>query len=265
MGQTTFDREVERLLRAFRRRRPMRAQSLIVTMLGDVASVHGGVIWLGSLIAALEPFGVAERLTRTSVFRLNKDGWIDLKRRGRRSYVQFSTHGRREYDRTASRIYAASRPAWDGNWTLVLARDVPRARSYAFRKALGWVGYGELTTGLYAHPSADRRTLIDLLDELELQDAVVVMSAQTPELASQHRLTARIQAAWRLPVLARSIRAARGAVVGIRGAHPRNSRLSALASAGSRHSGRTARHGVAWQCGVGADLPFVSGGRAQVA
>lgn len=206
MGQTTFDREVERLLRAFRRRRPMRAQSLIVTMLGDVASVHGGVIWLGSLIAALEPFGVAERLTRTSVFRLNKDGWIDLKRRGRRSYVQFSTHGRREYDRTASRIYAASRPAWDGNWTLVLARDVPRARSYAFRKALGWVGYGELTTGLYAHPSADRRTLIDLLDELELQDAVVVMSAQTPELASQHRLTARIQAAWRLPALARGYR-----------------------------------------------------------
>lgn len=206
MGAAPFDEEVERLLRAFRRRRPMRARSLVITVMGDVVSVHGSAIWLGSLITALQPFGVTARLTRTSVFRLNKDGWIDVTRRGRRSYLRFTAHGQREYDRAALRIYAASRPAWDANWTLVLARDVPREKGYWFRKALGWAGYGELSPGLYAHPSADRRTVADLLDELELQDAVVVMSAQTPELESQRRLTARVEAAWQLPVLARGYR-----------------------------------------------------------
>jgi phenylacetic acid degradation operon negative regulatory protein len=198
--------EFEALLRAFRRQRPLRAHSLVITIFGDVVSVHGGEIWLGSLIAALGQFRVAERLTRTSVYRLRQDGWLEVNRQGRRSYVRFTAHGQREYDRAALRIYAAARPVWDGNWTLVLAREVPRPRRAEFRKAMNWAGYGELAPDLYAHPSADRRALMDLLDETELAAVVVVMSAQTLGIEAQRNLTSRIVSVWSLDELARRYR-----------------------------------------------------------
>src|ERR1700760_1992542 len=49
---------------------PPRARSLIVTVWGDALAPHGGEVWLAGLIRLLAPFGINERLTRTSVFRL---------------------------------------------------------------------------------------------------------------------------------------------------------------------------------------------------
>ena len=76
---------VRRLLEKFRDRKPMRSTSLIITLFGDTASQHGHTLWLGSLVQALAPLGVNERLVRTSVFRLVKEGWLEADRVGRRS------------------------------------------------------------------------------------------------------------------------------------------------------------------------------------
>ena len=61
------------------------AKSLIVTLFGDAISPHGGVVWLGSLVDLVAPFGLNERVVRTSVFRLSKDGWLTSTQVGRRS------------------------------------------------------------------------------------------------------------------------------------------------------------------------------------
>jgi phenylacetic acid degradation operon negative regulatory protein len=50
--------------------RPPPARSLLVTVFGDSVAPHGGRAWLGSLIGLLAPFGISERLVRTSVYRL---------------------------------------------------------------------------------------------------------------------------------------------------------------------------------------------------
>ncbi|MCV6625793.1 MAG: hypothetical protein OIF38_06830, partial [Cellvibrionaceae bacterium] len=95
---------VEQLLGEFQKKRPLRGGSLIITVFGDSISQHGGSVWLGSLIDALEPFGMNQRLVRTSVYRLIQEGWLDSTQVGRRSYYRFTEFGLRQYQKAARRI-----------------------------------------------------------------------------------------------------------------------------------------------------------------
>ena len=54
------------LVAQFRRQRPLRGGSLIVTLFGDAIMPRGGAVALGSLIALAAPFGLNERLVRTA-------------------------------------------------------------------------------------------------------------------------------------------------------------------------------------------------------
>ena len=65
------------LVTRFRRQRPLRGGSLIVTIFGDSLLPRGGAIALGSLIDLAAPFGLNERLVRTAASRLAKEGWIE--------------------------------------------------------------------------------------------------------------------------------------------------------------------------------------------
>jgi phenylacetic acid degradation operon negative regulatory protein len=82
----TLESAAERVVSAFQRQRPVRTGSLIITLFGDALAPRGGEISLASLIALLAGFGVSERLVRTAVGRLAKEGWIQAERLGRLSY-----------------------------------------------------------------------------------------------------------------------------------------------------------------------------------
>ena len=108
------------LITRFQEQTPIRASSLIITLYGDAIEPHGGTVWLGSLINLLEPIGINERLIRTSIFRLTKEGWLTAEKVGRRSYYSLTGTGRRRFEKAFKRVYSPSQPAWDGAWTLVL-------------------------------------------------------------------------------------------------------------------------------------------------
>ena len=76
---------------------PPRAKSLIVTVWGDALAPHGGAVWLAGLIRLLAPFGINERLARTSVFRLTRDGWLEAEAHGRRSRYRLTAAGARRW------------------------------------------------------------------------------------------------------------------------------------------------------------------------
>ena len=95
------------IIDAFRGRQQMRAKSLIITLFGDVISKHGGEIWLGSIAKSVEALGVNDRLVRTSIFRLAKEGWLEVEREGSKSFYGFTRSGSKEYQRAAQRIYSA--------------------------------------------------------------------------------------------------------------------------------------------------------------
>ncbi len=214
---TPVDAALAGLIEEFRARPTIRAGSLITTVFGDSIAPRGGSVWLGSLIALLKDFGVSERLVRTSVFRLAKDGWLESEQIGRRSYYSLTADGRDRFRAATHRIYGEPRPSWDGQWRLLLLPGLAAAKRDAVRRECGWLGFGALTTNVLAHPSPDDQDLDSTLDRLGVRDAVVVLqSRDVGEPGGMQRLAAN---AWDLDELDRGYRtfverfdAARGAL-----------------------------------------------------
>jgi phenylacetic acid degradation operon negative regulatory protein len=140
------------LVERFRRQRPLRAGSLIVTIFGDSIVPRGGAIALGSLIRLAAPFGLNERLVRTSTARLAHEGWVEARRVGKRSEYRLSSSGRERFAEATERIYGAPQASWSERWTLIVMLALPDAERRRLRKELAWQGFGELCGGVFAHP-----------------------------------------------------------------------------------------------------------------
>jgi phenylacetic acid degradation operon negative regulatory protein len=135
---------------------PPKAKSLVVTVWGDSIAPHGGAVWLSALIGLVAPFGINERLVRTSVYRLAQEGWLAARQDGRRSVYRLTRQGQRRFEHAYRRIYAppATDP-WDGVWHLVIVppATIDESSRRELRKELGWDGFGVLGPGLFARPA----------------------------------------------------------------------------------------------------------------
>jgi phenylacetic acid degradation operon negative regulatory protein len=129
---------LNQLIIRFHEQVPTRASSLIITLYGDAIEPHGGTVWLGSLIKLLEPIGINERLIRTSIFRLTKEGWLTAEKVGRRSDYGLTTTGRRRFDQAFKRVYSATLPDWEGSWCLVILSQLSPSKRKDVREALAW-------------------------------------------------------------------------------------------------------------------------------
>jgi phenylacetic acid degradation operon negative regulatory protein len=147
------------LVARFRRQRPLRGGSLIVTMFGDSIMPRGGAVTLGSLIALAAPFGLNERLVRTATGRLAQDGWLEGHRAGKLSEYHLSHDGRERFAEATRRIYSAPDTEWSGRWTLVVLPPMRAAEKRALKEELIWRGFGELSSNVFAHPELDSRSL----------------------------------------------------------------------------------------------------------
>lgn len=194
---------IDVLLEDFRQQRPLRGGSLIITLFGDSISQHGNSVWLGSIINALEPFGLNSRLIRTAVHRLIQEGWLTAKMVGRRSYYSFTDAGLRRYEKAAQRIYAGGPVNWDGSWTLVICGRLMDEGRERLRKELSWLGYGVVNANMLFHPGAASEGLHETLYDLGVDEDVVVMDARTAEISSVQALRQLAEDSWPLQELAR--------------------------------------------------------------
>jgi phenylacetic acid degradation operon negative regulatory protein len=144
------------LVARFRRQRPLRGGSLIVTIFGDSIMPRGGAIALGSLIHIAAPFGLNERLVRTATARLANEGWLDSRRAGNRSEYRLSESGRVRFAEATRRIYDVP-AAWSGRWSLVVLPPMRAVDRRRLREELTWNGFGEVAAGVFAHPEPKAR------------------------------------------------------------------------------------------------------------
>ncbi|HYB49612.1 MAG TPA: phenylacetic acid degradation operon negative regulatory protein PaaX [Burkholderiaceae bacterium] len=199
-GSRVLDRLITQLLA----QRPPRANSLIVTVYGDMIAPHGGTVWLGSFINLVQPLGLNARMVRTSVFRLSREKWLVSEQIGRRSYYSLTATGRRRFEHAYRRIYEDPRTAWRGEWQLVLMppNALAPALREALRKELQWEGFAAIAPGVLAHPSAHGDSLLDILQGTGTHDKVVVLQAQTLGALAQRPLKELAEQCWNLAQVA---------------------------------------------------------------
>ena len=183
---------------------PPRARSLVVTVWGDALGPHGGVVWLAGLIRLMASFGMSERLVRTSVFRLVKDGWLSREAHGRLSQYRLTSDGARRFEQAHHRIYAMPDPQWDGDWEILLAPSdagniATRAR---LRDDLAWGGFGVFATGVYARPLHGDSALPTILSALGLSSGAVVLRGRDDASLGGVSLAASVHRAWNIAALA---------------------------------------------------------------
>jgi phenylacetic acid degradation operon negative regulatory protein len=193
---------IKRLIRI---ERP-RAKSLVFTVFGDSITPHGGAVWLGQLVDLLAPFGVTERLVRSSVFRLVQDGWLEAHRHGRRSLYTFTPTGRLRFERAHQKVYSPPQLPWSGTWTLVIASRLANQKRTQLRHELEWEGYRPFSQGTYLRPGGDAIALTEILDRLHLRrDAIVCNAQDAPEFNAQS-LSANLGSLWNLTAVSSSYR-----------------------------------------------------------
>ncbi len=169
-------------------------------MFGDAIAPHGGTVWLGSLIQALEPFGINQRLVRTSVFRLAKDGWLTSEQIGRRSYYGLTDTGRRQFHAASQRIYSEPRQEWHGTWSLVLLSGIDANQREDVRRSLSWLGFAPFSANLMAHPAPDDALLAEALSRIDDKEQLLLMTARVDE-TRQAYLRTLVRKTWALDEL----------------------------------------------------------------
>lgn len=202
---------INRRIESFSQQSRIKAGSLITSLLGDVVVPRGGRIWLGSLIELLEPMGLNERLVRTTVFRLVRDGWLESSPLGRRTDYLLSATGRKRIQKAAKSIYAYNHPHWDRRWRLIMiVGELSTKDRDRLRKALIWQGFGVLAGNCFVHPSADLTGAFDGLvrdghGDL-LKKLKPLMAAGPGALSNAASDVDMVRAAWDLDQLAQMYR-----------------------------------------------------------
>jgi len=184
------------LVKEFRSRPTLRSGSLITTVFGDAIAPRGGTVWLGSLIKVMADFGVSERLVRTSVFRLVKDGWLQSDQIGRRSYYSLTDQGRERFEQATHRIYGTPASDWDGEWCLLLLSTLDTETREQVRKECGWLGFGLMSANVLAHPLPDLAELDVTIRRLGVADSLIVMRGRT--IRSETAMRELTRSCWSL-------------------------------------------------------------------
>jgi phenylacetic acid degradation operon negative regulatory protein len=171
-----------------------RPRDLIFTLFGEYLLERADSVWVGSLIALLEPFGLTEGTARTALSRMAKKGWLEARREGRHAFYSLTPRGRRLLEEGTERIFRPDRAeAWDGRWFL-LAYSIPqgdRSLRDRLRDRLAWLGFGSIGNGVWISPHDVTREVEELADALGLEDRYVGFRAERVAGESVQDIVAR--------------------------------------------------------------------------
>lgn len=158
----------------------LRAKPLIVTLFGDSIRPEGGGIWLSALIRMAAPFGLSERVVRTAVFRLRREGWLSARREGRRSFYALTSDAERQFETAEGRIYTVPRNAWDGRWSLlILDPAIDAAARESLVRELRWAGFAPFASNILAYPARSAEMPAAVIEESGIGQRLLRLDCET--------------------------------------------------------------------------------------
>jgi phenylacetic acid degradation operon negative regulatory protein len=173
-----------------------RAPSLLVTIWGDMIAPTGQAVWLGSLIRLAAEFGLNERVVRTAVFRLQKDGWLQSRQEGRRSFYDLAPAGRHLTTSADVRIYRAAAPEWDGRWLTLIANGPGAGPKDRLTRELLLQGFGQAAPGVFVRPGGDVDDARSLIADLGDEETVAVLASEADADTGLAAMRALVARAW---------------------------------------------------------------------
>jgi phenylacetic acid degradation operon negative regulatory protein len=181
---------------------PPRSKSLLVTVFGDSVAPHGGIVMLKGLIKLIAPFSISPRLVRTSVHRLQVDGWLMSKREGRFSAYSLTPDGVRRFMNAYKRIYASPSRIWDESWTVVFCESeaIPHEARKILYRDLAWEGFGVFSAGVFVNPRANLEALRDIISASRA--SIFVLTGRNLEQISCRSIHDFVRDCWDLDSVA---------------------------------------------------------------
>jgi phenylacetic acid degradation operon negative regulatory protein len=147
---------------------------MIFTLYGDYIRHYGNEIWIGSLISLLQEFGHNEQSVRAAISRMNKQGWIQSKRVGNKSFYSLTDIGKARMEEAAERIYKIKPHSWDGKWRILIYNIPEEIRNVRdeLRQELIWSGFGSMSTSCWLSPNPLEKQVYGLIEKYEIKEYV---------------------------------------------------------------------------------------------
>ena len=172
----------------------VRVQTIIFTLFGSYIIHREGEIWVGSLIKLLKPFGLSENAIRLALSRMTRQGLLQSRKAGRRSYYSLTEKGHEwmlgGQHWTLDRDYKP----WDKKWRLFIYNIPEELRHLrdALRKKLFGIGYGSLSSSVWISPYDLKEELAKIFDNIKVADYVETFEAKYGGLKEAKKLAAKV-------------------------------------------------------------------------
>lgn len=170
---------------------------MIFTLYGDYIRHYGNEIWIGSLIRLLEEFGHNEQSVRAAISRMNRQGWVQSRREGNKSFYSLTPRGKRRIDEAAVRIFKLKTPKWDGKWRILIYTIPEEKRKIRdeLRRELVWSGFGTISNSCWISPNDLEKQMYDLIDKYDVREYVDFFVSEHVGPHDDHTL---IEKCWNL-------------------------------------------------------------------
>ena len=152
----------------------MNTRSMIFTLYGDYIRHYGNEVWIGSLIRLLNEFGHNDQAVRAAISRMNKQGWVQAKKKGNKSFYSLTDRGSKRMEEAANRIFKLKPDQWDGKWRMLMYTIPEEIRHIRdeLRKELVWSGFGSMSTSCWISPNKLEKQVEDLITKYQIDDYV---------------------------------------------------------------------------------------------
>lgn len=158
-----------------------RPRSLIMDVCGAYLRPLDGWMPVSALVTLMDELGVGEQAVRSALSRLVRRQLLEPERRHRVRGYRLSDVALPRLADADRRIFSHDEPAVLAQGWVLVSFSLPefeRDKRHALRSRLAWLGFGNLSGGLWMAPARVEAHLLDDVERMGLQKYVTVFRAE---------------------------------------------------------------------------------------